>query len=206
MSTVDPIIDRITGALPRVPGRTAPAYPPYTFKDSGETCRLRRLSPITMQRLQESVVKEWKRLPAGDERAMPQPPTERIAVGGGPEREEPNPNDPDYKARLLDWEGRVQTEVMERFVRLAAIDACVFEPGQIDADWCARFERRMAAEGAPLNVPDHYEAEERAQIIWVIYRCLGSNDDLKEFVQGLINRTEIKQEDVAAHTATFQTA
>lgn len=191
---------------PRPRGRAVPAYPLYTFKDSGETCRLRRLSPVTMQRLQEAVVKEWKKLPPDDERAQPQPPVEVITIGGAEQRDEPNKQHPDYLEALSVWESRVTSEVMERFIRIAALDACVFEEGVIDAAWCERFERRMAAEGVALNIPDHYETEERNQIIWLIYRCLGTNQDLKEFVQHLINRSEVKQEEVAAHVATFPTA
>lgn len=206
MTSVDLALDPATGLPIRTRGRAAPDYPTYTFKDSGQTCRLRRLSPITTQRIQEAIVREWKKLPADDDRAMPQPPTERIAVGGGPEREEANPNDPAYKERLAAWERRVQGEMIERLIRVAALDACIFEPGVIDTDWTERFERRMNAEGQPLNIPDHYQGDERAQIIWVIYHCLGSQEDLTEFVQHLSRRSEIRQEDVATNIATFQTA
>ena len=190
----------------RTRGRSVPEFPLYTFRDSGVTCRLRRLSPVTMQRIQEAIIREWKALPPEDDRAFPEPPTEPVAIGGGPERDEPNPNDPAYKERLSAWESAVQKEVMERFVRIAALDACLFEPGEIDAAWCERFERRMAAEGSALGIPKHYEGEDRHQIIWVIYHCIGSNQDLSEFVQHLVTRTQIREEEVAAHVATFPAA
>lgn len=196
----------ITESFARPRGRQMPEYPVYTFKGSGETCRLRRLSPITMQRLQQGVIAEAKAQPPDHEHAYPRPPVERIAVGGGPERDEPNPNDPAYKERLEQWESWAQTEVMERFLRIAAVDACIFEPDQIDQDRIDRLRRRMASEGAPLPYFPAYTVEENDQIIWVQHVCIGTQDDLTDFVNALIRRTEVKQEEVAAHIATFPPA
>ena len=193
-----------TFARPR--GRAVPELPLYTFKGSGIQCRLRRLSPVTLQRLQQSIVKEWRKLPPEDDRAMPTPPIELISIGGAEPRPESNPNHPDYQAALKTWNERVGVEVYERLARLAALDACVFEPGDIDEVWCERFENRMRAEGADLNVPDIYSGEERAQIIWVIHRCLGSQDDLNRFLKHVSGQSEITEEAVGDHTATFPTA
>lgn len=196
----------ITETFARPRGRGVPEYPTYTFKGSGETCRVRRLSPITMQRLQQAIIAEARAYPPDHEHAYPQPPAERIAVGGGPERDEPNPNDPAYKDRLAKWETWAQTEIMERFLRIAAVDACIFDPGQIDADHIDRLRRRMASEGAPLPFLPAYTPEENDQILWVQHVCIATNEDLADFVSFLLTRTEVKEPEVAAHIATFPAA
>lgn len=196
----------VAEAFARPRGRKVPEYPRYTFQGSGETCRIRRLSPITMQRLQQGVLAECKALPPEHEHAYPQPPVERVAVGGGPEREERNPNDPAYKEQLAAWESWAQTEVMERFLRIASVDACLFEPDQIDQEHIDRLRRRMAAEGAPIPFLPAYTPEENDQIVWVQHVCIGTQEDLTDFVQFLIRRTEVRPEEVQAHIATFPPA
>lgn len=193
-------------ALARPRGRRVPELPLHTFKDSGYTCRLHKLSPMTLQRLLEALRKEAKKKAAGEEGAYPKAPVEMIAVGGGEEIPEENKQDEDYLAKVRAWDAWAINEANERFLRIAAVDACVFPEEEYDEQAITRFRRRMAQERAPLDIPDSYDNDEINRIVWLFHFCFGSNDDTIEFYSALTERASVKAEQVEAEIATFPAA
>lgn len=192
-------------ALARPRGRRVPELPLHTFKDSGYTCRLHKLSPMTLQRLLEAIRKEAKKKAPNEEGAYPTPPVEMISIGGDAPTPELLTEDEDYQKKLQSWQNWAMQEANERLLRLAAVDACVFPPEEFDQGAIDRFKRRMAQEGAPIDIPESYDGEEVDKIIWLFHFCFGSPEDMTEFYSALTTRSTVTPEKVEAEIATFRT-
>lgn len=188
-------------------GRRVPARPRHLFRDTGIEVELHKLSPSTIQRIAEVVRAEAKHLPEGHEHKLPEPPIERIEVGGEV-REERNENHPDYLAALEQWGKWAMAQTNERFLRIAAVTAV--EPIDIaDAEITAaanRTRRALAAEGVDLPYFEQYSAAENDRIVWLMHVAIGTSEDLQEFYQALTQRSTVSQEAVQAHIATFPAA
>lgn len=168
-------------------GRTAPAFPTVTLPDSGITLSIRKLSPLTIQNIQNAVIRE---MPA------PTPPLVVVDFGEGQQEAEPNPADPDYVATVRAYENAVQQESSVRLMRLVAS----YSVQDIDLNAVAELRAAMQAIGAPL--PDD---ESDAEIyVWQL-ACVSERDmvTLSSFVVSQSMPTEAA---VQRHTATFQNA
>lgn len=191
----------------RVRGRRAPARPRHVFKDTGIEVELNKISPLTMQRIAESVRREAKALPEGHEHRYPEAPVETVEIGGEV-RQERNERHPDHLEALERWGKWAMNEVNERFIRIAAVDAVVPVDQTDDeiAEQAARVRRRLKAEGVELPYFEQYTPDENDRIVWVQHVAIGSSEDLQEFYQALTQRTAVTEEGVAAHVATFPPA
>lgn len=188
-------------------GRRVNARPRHLFKDTGIEVELHKMSPTTLQRLAEAVRAEAKALPAGHEHKMPEPPIDRVDIGGEV-REERNEGHPDYLAALDRWGKWAMAETNERFLRLAAISA--IEPLDVSEEeireQAARVRRFLSLEGAELPYFDRYTSEENDRIVWLLHVAIGSTEDLQEFYQALTQRSAVSEEGVSSHLATFPAA
>lgn len=193
--------------IPIARGRRANARPRHLFKDSGIEVELHKLSPTTLQRLAETIRREAAAFPAGHPHKMPEPPIERVDVGGEI-REERNERHPDYLAALEKWSQWAMAQTNERFLRIAAVSA--IEPLDTTQDEistaASRIRRVMAAEGVELPAFDQYTQEENDRIIWLLHVAISTTEDLQEFYQALTQRNQVQEEAVAAHVATFPAA
>jgi len=96
-------------------GRTVPALPEHTFKDSGITIRIRKVGPTTQQRLAQQIIKD---------NPEPQPPVVETEVG--PEK---NEADPEYIEKLAAWNTETRNQLTQRLLLISALEAEV----EIDA-------------------------------------------------------------------------
>lgn len=193
-------------ALARPRGRRVPPLPLHEFKDSGYTCRLHKISPMTLQRLLEAIRKEAKKKAPDEDGAFPKPPLEMISIGGDTPTPEENPTDEDYQKKLRAWDGWAMNEANERLLRIAAVDACVFPSDEFDQEAIDRFKARMAQEGAPIDLPDSYDAVAVDRIVWLFHFCFGSPEDMTDFYNALTTRAAPTPEKVEAEIATFPAA
>ena len=193
--------------IPITRGRRTNARPRHLFRDTGIEVELHKLSPTTLQRIAEAVRAEARALPAGHEHKMPEPPVERVDMGGEI-REERNENHPDYLAALDRWGKWAMGEANERFMRIAAITA--IEPlDTSDEEMAAaaqRVRRSLSLEGVELPYFDRYTPAENDRIVWLLHVAIGSTEDLQEFYQALTQRSAVSEEGVQAHLATFPPA
>lgn len=193
--------------IPIARGRKVNARPRHLFRDTGIEVELHKLSPTTLQRIAEAVRAEARALPSGHEHKMPEPPVERVDMGGEI-REERNETHPDYLAALEKWGRWAMAESNERFLRIAAITA--IEPVGISEDEireeARRVRRVLALEGAEPPYHDKYSPEENDRIIWLLHVAIGTTEDLQEFYQALTQRSNVQEEAVQAHISTFPAA
>ena len=180
----------------RLKGRATPELPAFTFKDSGVTVRLHKLSPMTAQ----EVVSQARREMASEE---PQPPMVEVDYGNG-KVTEPHRGHPVYVERHADWEARVQSLANERLFRLACLDAIEVEIGETEKHAIERKKRylRIAAridhEDDPLLTP-----EENEQLFFITHIACATPDDLREFYQAIIMRSQPTEAAIEAHKASF---
>lgn len=192
---------------PRPRGRAVPALPSYTFQDTGITVQIRKMSPLTMQRIADTIIAEAKALPAGHEHKYPEPPVQMIAVGGGEPKAEPNPTDPDYQRALQRWGEWAGGEQTRRMLRIAAAEYIVWPDIDLVRFEAARIRRMFAREGATLPpIPDTYTSDEQDAIVFLEHGCFGSDQDLTEFAQYLMTRGQPQEAQIAAATAAFRAA
>lgn len=193
--------------IPIARGRRVNARPRHLFKDTGIEVELHKMSPTTLQRIAEAIRAEAKALPEGHEHKMPEPPTERVEVGGE-WREERNENHPDYLAAYEKWSQWAMAETNERFLRIAAVGAVVplDTTDEEISEAANRVRRMLSAEGVSLPYFDQYTPAENDRIIWLLHVAIGSQEDLREFYEALTQRSSVSQEAVQAHIATFPPA
>lgn len=176
-------------------GRAVPAPMTYTFKDTGITVQMHRMSPMTLNHLNSAILKECKALPPDHEHAYPKPPVQMVAVGGGEPIPQVHDEDPAYIKALAEWQAWSQSETSDRMIRMMAIDYLVVNDDEIQprVDQVRRMLRR---EGVPLDEPigDEYTQEDRNRIVYLRHVCLGSTEDLREFSLFLSQRTQPSEE------------
>lgn len=193
--------------IPFARGRKANARPRHLFRDTGIEVELHKLSPTTLQRIAETVRKEAAGYPADHPHKLPEPPLERIDVGGET-REERNETHPDYLAALEKWGRWAMGESNERFLRIAAVAA--IEPLDVTkeeiSEEAERMRRILQAEGVTLPYYDQYTSAENDRIVWLLHCAIGSTEDLQEFYQALTQRVTVSEEGVQTHIATFPAA
>lgn len=180
-------------------GRVVPALPAHTFKDSGITVSLRKLSPLSMNEAMLAVWREWQ---ADDEPAHkePQPP---LAKGVGGELE-PNPADPDYIDAKKEWNKQLLIAGQERWLIFAALDAVECE---VDTAAVERKRRARRLSGLPpVDARMDATQEEQDKILYVTQICITTAEESAEFIRAVTSRSTPSEEGIQAHIATFQGA
>lgn len=176
-----------------VKGREVPPLPTHTFQDSGITVRLRKLSPMTSQRLSEAVRREYP---------PPEPPTYEVEYGDTQVREI-NDADPTYLARYARWQETTAKVFNERLLKLVCLDAIEIE---LDADAQAeitRKKRSLAVVGVAWEDDPDLSVDENARLFYVQHCCLASPDDMRELYAAVTARSQPTEAAVAAHVETF---
>lgn len=178
-------------------GRVVNPLAQHTFKDSGITVGLRKLSPLSLNEALLAVWREWQ-ADSDPSHKEPQPP---LAKGVGGELE-PNPADPDYIATKKEWHKQLTIAGQTRWLIYAALDAV-----ECDVDTAAVERKRRARRLSGLppydELPDATE-EEQNKILYVTQVCIATGDDLNEFIRAVTQRSIPTAEGVQAHIATFQ--
>lgn len=178
-------------------GRAVPALPTHTFKDSGITVRLHKLSPMTSQEIIAAVRREL-----ADTR--PEPPRFEVDYGKG-KIEEPNEAHPVYQRLLKEWESSVQSLANERLFRTACLVAVELD---IDDGWRAhvRVLRRQLRATAKIDFVDDpdLEQDENDQIFYITHHACKSVEDIKEFYQAIAMRSQPTEAAIDQHKQSFR--
>lgn len=185
--------DTING---RAKGRAVPSLPTHTFRDSGITVKLHKLSPMTSQELMLQVKREMHD-------TEPQPPMVEVDYGNGKVLE-PHRGHPIYIEKLKEWESAVNREANDRLFRLACLVGVELD---LDNAAIAAIERRkrylkLVARIDWQGDPELTEAENN-QIFYVTHICCASTEDLQEFYQAIATRSQPTEAAVEQYKSSF---
>lgn len=137
----------------------------HTFKDTGITVRLRKVSPLLVIKLQES-------FPA------PKPPMQEVMLGDE-KRIEPNPSHPDYVEALTQHQAEMNARVTSLLIRRGVYpdwnEEKQKEVEEIKTFWKETYGREL--DGTPLE-------------IYVSYVAIGSDKDLEELLDAILKRSQ----------------
>lgn len=174
-------------------GRGVPSLPTHTFQDSGVTVRLRKLSPMTSQRLSEAVRRDFP---------PPAPPTYEVEYGNT-KVQEPNDADPTYLARYQRWQEETAKLFNERLLKLVCLDAIEVELGPEEQAEITRKKRSLSVVGVTWEDDPDLSVDENARLFYVQHCCLASPDDMKELYAAVTARSQPTEAAVQAHIDTF---
>lgn len=169
-------------------GRIAPPLPEHTFKDSGITIRIRKVGPMTQQRMAQAIRREI---------SEPEPPMIETELG-----REPNAADPAYIKAYEAWETQTTALLSERMMRYAALEAEATIDDRARAE-IARAKRSMRLSGAEWQPIEGLTQDEDDRVFYILHVCCATADDLKEFSQAVRTRSVPTEEAIQRHIATF---
>lgn len=176
-----------------VKGREVPPLPTHTFRDTGITVRIHKLSPMTNQRLSEAI---RKKLPP------PDPPTYEVEYGST-KVQEPNEADPTYLARLQRWRQEAAKLYNERLLELVCLDAVEVEIGEAEHEVITRKKRYLKRQGIVWKDDPELTEEENLRCFYVQHCCFGSGEDMAELYVAVTERSQPTEAAVQAHIDTF---
>lgn len=152
----------------------------HTFKDSGYTVGIRKVSPLLMIRLRE-------RFPP------PKPPKQLVDYGDGEKRVEENPAHPDFREAQVEYETMIESKARRLLIKRGVVIEWDDEKREALADmrsyWKETFEDELD--------PDD-------DVAFVSYLCVGSDSDLEEFLEILMKRSQPTEGAVGEAQARFQ--
>lgn len=180
----------------RVRGRAVPELPLHTFKDSGVTVRLHKLSPMTGQEIHAVVEREL----ADDK---PRPPIVDVDYGQG-KLAMPHEGDPVYQELLAAWRKRVNTIANDRLFKVAALLAVELTVGERERTQIDRTKKYLRLAGK-LEWQDDSELsqEENDQLFYMTHIACGSAEDLQEFYMAIATRSQPTEAAIERHKETF---
>jgi hypothetical protein len=180
----------------RLRGRAVPELPTHTFKDSGITVRLHKLSPMTGQ----AVMAQAQRELAGEK---PEPPLVENDYGQG-KIKEPHTGDPIYARRLQEWQAKCSKLANDRMFKLAALDAIELPIGDVERAAIARKKRNLQLAANIVWEDDpNLDQDENDRIFYLTHIACGSAEDLLEFYEAVALRSQPTEAAVEAHKASF---
>lgn len=169
-------------------GRIAPPLPEHTFKDSNITIRIRKVGPMTQQRMAQAIQKE-----------VPEPDVPIVQTEMGPEQ---NPADPTYIKAYGAWDRKTTALLSERMMRYAALEAEVTIDDAAKRE-IVRAKRNLALSGAAWAAIEGLTDDENDRVFYILHVCCATTDDLKEFSAAVRQRSVPTEEAVQWHIATF---
>jgi hypothetical protein len=188
------ITEHING---RQRGRVPPDLPVHTFKDSGITVRLHKLSPITTQQILAQCQRELAD-------TKPEPPLFEQDYGTGKKIMEPHIGHPLYQEKLAAWNTEANKLANDRLFKLAALDAIEVTIGESERAAIAR-KKRMLKIAAHITWDDDPDLtpEENDQLFYVSHICCATPTDLQEFYEAIALRSQPTEAAVEQHKAAF---
>jgi hypothetical protein len=153
----------------------------YTFKDTGITVKIKKISPM---------------LAADVSASMPDPlPPEQEVDYGEPrgKRMEPNYSDPGYQAELAAHKQKVFAALQRVMIKRAVVIE-----GDEWMDAVKEYREFIHTEtGAPLAEPDD-------MLVYVMRVCIGSQEDMMELLSAITTRSQPTQEAVEQAKRSFR--
>lgn len=178
----------------RVKGRAVPPLPTVTFS-SGYTVAVRRLPPMTQQRVAEAI----GRLDTVRGMARPTPPLVESAVEG---ILEPNEADPDYLAAVERFDSLSKLEFNDRLLLLVCLDAVEVDMTDALREVITRTRRRLAKVGAWQDDPD-LEPDENDRVLFIQHIAAANGNDLQALYRAVAELSEPTPEVVEQHIDSF---
>lgn len=153
----------------------------FTFRDTGITVKIRKISPMLVTDIQESIPE-------------PQPPLNEVDYGEPRGKVlEPNLQDPGYKLAMQEHQHRIFLTW-----RRAMILRSVLVEGE---DWRQEVKeyREFIQEqtGHPLDEPNDL-------VVYVLRICVGSEEDLGELIQAITRRSQPTPEEIEKAKDSFR--
>lgn len=153
----------------------------FTFKDTGITLKIRKVSPMMADEIR---------------RAIPEPQAPLQPVDYGAPKGvvmEANLSDPAY----LDAHAKWQRDVAMKTQRLMILRAVKVEGEEWKAD-VAEYRAFMETNtGKPLE-------EENDLLVYINHICVGTQEDMVDFVTAITRRSQPTQEEVERSKASFR--
>jgi hypothetical protein len=177
------LMEHVNGKKPQ-----ASSLHEHTFKDSGVTVRLHKISPMTQQRLAAAIQEEMP---------PPAPPTIETELGL-----EENTADPAYEKAMKEWVQKTSLELNHRMMRLGALMAEV-AIGEEEKRQIANMRRFLTSQGITFVDADGLTQDENDRVLYVLHIACASPEDLGEYGRALLRRSVPTEEAVREHIATF---
>jgi hypothetical protein len=151
----------------------------FTFKDTGITVKIKKVSPMLAADISAS-------MPA------PEPPYNLVDYGDGKIKEE-NRQDPNFLSAVMEY----QHKVFLLWRRMMILRAVVVE----GEEWRAEVEEYRAFilrhTGKSVEEPEDL-------VVYVLGICLGSEEDLEELISAITRRSQPTREAVEAAKDSFR--
>lgn len=157
-------------------GRAVAPLPTFTFKDTGITVSIRKVSPLLGMEVR-------KAFPAPKPPRNP-PDSEAFKLG-----EEYNEADPDYE-REMEAYGQVIEEKVSRLYIKRGVEC------EVDTAAVAELRLQMGDMGIDLDPDD--------KLVYLKYICVGSTEDYQELIEVITRRSQPTEAAIAEAIDTFQ--
>mgnify|MGYP001595241721 FL=1 len=151
----------------------------HTFKDTGKTVSIKKVSPLLIMQLQKD---------------FPEPaaPLQEVDYRVGEKRLEPNPAHPDYEKTLqqykYDFEQRMREMMIERGVSLSLTDEDKEEIKELRAYWQEKYKKKLGGDD---------------KFVYISYLCIGTDADMDELVNAISRRSQPSNGSVEAARKSF---
>lgn len=177
----------------RPKGRAAP--PPTVKFSSGYSVTVRRLPPMTQQRIAESIAQL-------DEVRGVKRPTPPMVDNGDELPPSPNDADPDYLAAVERFDAACKVEFSDRLLLFVCLDAVEIELTAEQRAIVERTRRRLTKVGAWRDDPD-LDADENDRVLFIQHIAATNGDDLRALYRAVVELSEPTPEVVEQHIESF---
>lgn len=153
---------------------------PFTFKDTGETVFLKKISPLLINEVRKAS-------------PPPKPPKNEVDYGDGKKVWEENASDPDYQAALKAYELEVQERILKLVIRRGVLV-------EMNEERMARVEELRAEMREDLGM----ELDSDPKYVFVAYCAVGSGEDLQELAESVFRRSQPTEGAIQEAVETFR--
>jgi hypothetical protein len=157
----------------------------WVSSETGATLPIRKVSTLLRAEVRRQVLAD----PAF---AEPDPPIVAVDYGEGQLRT-PHRGHPVYQELVHEWNQRVAVEVGTRLKQMAIVRGVVLDASAIDADAVAAVRDTM-----DLSAYDD-------RYVYIAFVAIGSEDDWRDLLKAIFERSAPSEAAIASHIATFPT-
>lgn len=153
----------------------------FTFRDTGITVKIRKISPMLVTDISESI-------------PMPKPPLNEVDYGEPRGKvQEPNLQDPAYQKALEDR----QVQIFKTWRRVMILRGVQVE-GEAWKEEVKEYRAFMQEQtGYPLE-------ETNDLVVYVLRLCVGSEEDLGELIEAITRRSQPTREEIEKAKDSFR--
>jgi hypothetical protein len=137
------------------------------------------------------------------ESTKPQPPIVEVDYGQG-KIAQPHKGDPTYQQLLKEWHAEVNRIANDRLFDLACLIAVEVTIGEAEQAQIARVKRLLKiTTHIDWQDNDELTQEENDQLFFMTHVAPGSPEDLKEFYEAIVMRSQPTEAAIARHKESF---